>query len=598
MPIQPITGQIKAQPLNDNFSFLESKISNIGNASPKGTYDTLADLKNAYPNGTTGIYVVLADGNWYYWNGTAWTSGGVYQSTGLAKRSVSFQNLDIPVVKRTYSLDANKKVNSQSLFDTPQENLFNKNTVTMGFYLINGVPTSSPGNGYSDYIPVTAGSSYWITRILTTDGGEFCDDNFNFVQKIVGDGTNILTIPTNVSNIRLNISPSNSPLETFMVVEGTTAPETYRDAHIGKINGLHVESDHIDGSILLEQFEEIEALNLFDPSARNPDTYVSNTGVVASSTTIDLSRYIKVSEGDVIGCNFKYDIQGEFCTSEKNWMKPIVLTETNTGSGWFVEVVPAGAEFIRVNVVKNDLNKFIIRKSNLKPLRYFPYSGISKSFSYIKWRGKKAAFVGDSITEVNFRTKYNYHAYVAEINGMIVLNYGLSGTGYAEPYNSSPAIKDRINTIDSTSDLIVVFAGTNDFGNGDLPLGNLTDTDGTVSVTGAIYSTYSQLVNRFPTKKIAIMTPLPRSDGNSFNPVVKAGGFTLEQLVNRIKEMAAMFSFPCLDLYHESNLPVWNATANSYYFTAPGQQSPDGLHPNDEGHKVIADKVVNWLESL
>ncbi|UZQ85068.1 hypothetical protein ODU73_002169 [Thermoclostridium stercorarium] len=46
-------------------------------------------LQTAYPNGTTGIFVVTDDGKWYYWNGSAWTAGGIYQATGIADGSVT-----------------------------------------------------------------------------------------------------------------------------------------------------------------------------------------------------------------------------------------------------------------------------------------------------------------------------------------------------------------------------------------------------------------------------------------------------------------------------------------------------------------------------
>lgn len=53
-------------------------IAGLASGSPKGVYDTLALLEAAYPMGTTGIFVVKADGNWYYWSGAAWTAGGAY----------------------------------------------------------------------------------------------------------------------------------------------------------------------------------------------------------------------------------------------------------------------------------------------------------------------------------------------------------------------------------------------------------------------------------------------------------------------------------------------------------------------------------------
>ena len=57
------------------------KADAMASGAPKGVYTTLALLQVAYPTGDTGAYLVTADGNWYYWSGTAWTSGGIYQAS-------------------------------------------------------------------------------------------------------------------------------------------------------------------------------------------------------------------------------------------------------------------------------------------------------------------------------------------------------------------------------------------------------------------------------------------------------------------------------------------------------------------------------------
>ena len=49
--------------------------------SPKGVYANLSALQTAYPSGASGVYLTSDNGHWYYWNGTAWTDGGVYQSS-------------------------------------------------------------------------------------------------------------------------------------------------------------------------------------------------------------------------------------------------------------------------------------------------------------------------------------------------------------------------------------------------------------------------------------------------------------------------------------------------------------------------------------
>ena len=55
-------------------------IQSLASGAPDGVYDTLADLKTAFPSGDTRVKLVLSDDNWYYWNGTEWSSGGVCQS--------------------------------------------------------------------------------------------------------------------------------------------------------------------------------------------------------------------------------------------------------------------------------------------------------------------------------------------------------------------------------------------------------------------------------------------------------------------------------------------------------------------------------------
>jgi lysophospholipase L1-like esterase/outer membrane murein-binding lipoprotein Lpp len=68
---------------------VDTKVAQIVSGSPKGTYATLTALQTAFPTGTTGVYLVTADGKWYYWNGSAWTAGGTYQSTGIAAKSIT-----------------------------------------------------------------------------------------------------------------------------------------------------------------------------------------------------------------------------------------------------------------------------------------------------------------------------------------------------------------------------------------------------------------------------------------------------------------------------------------------------------------------------
>lgn len=212
-----------------------------------------------------------------------------------------------------------------------------------------------------------------------------------------------------------------------------------------------------------------------------------------------------------------------------------------------------------------------------------------------KWKNKKWCAVGDSITEKNFRANKNYHDYIKEDIGCIVENRGISGSGY----QASNAIMNRISTCASDSELITVFAGTNDYNHGTVELGNVGDkTESTLC--GCIYLTFERLLNRFPTKTIAVFTALPRSNCYPLNEVENDRGYTLGQLAKATKDIAELFGFPVLDLYHASNLHPWITANNTYYFAYQndGVSAGDGLHPNDKGQKVIANKIKHFINSL
>lgn len=218
-----------------------------------------------------------------------------------------------------------------------------------------------------------------------------------------------------------------------------------------------------------------------------------------------------------------------------------------------------------------------------------------------KWAGKTWNVIGDSITEHNFRTTKNYHDYITDKIGCTVNNYGVSGTGWRTPSatGGTNAIYQRLESINTSADLITVFAGTNDWAEVGLPmtLGSLGDTSPSTSFFGAVDYVLNQLITKYPTKTIAVFTPLPRSDA-WFNLPHGTSGITMENVADAIIAVANKYNIPFLDLYRTSSLFPWNATANDTYFKAVSKTSGDGLHPNDAGHQLLADKILAFLNTL
>lgn len=204
--------------------------------------------------------------------------------------------------------------------------------------------------------------------------------------------------------------------------------------------------------------------------------------------------------------------------------------------------------------------------------------------------GKKWACVGDSLTEVNARTTKHYFDYIAEETGVIPLNYGVSGTGYARRRDENIAFYQRISQIDVSSDIVTIFGSFNDLGaiTQDFPLGDIDDS-GIVSVAGCINQTLDNLFAVKPIVRLGIVAPTPW-DGTQ--PGTWA---TSDNYVALLKEICEHRSIPFLDLYHHSNLRPWDATFRQLAYSKDGGS---GTHPDETGHSLIAPMFRQFILTL
>ena len=214
-------------------------------------------------------------------------------------------------------------------------------------------------------------------------------------------------------------------------------------------------------------------------------------------------------------------------------------------------------------------------------------------------KGKKIVFLGDSITEGCGTSGVEHHfvTLIGKMGECEVKNYGIGGTRFARQTTPTWEIWDkdfcgRVEELDEDADVVVVFGGTNDFGHGDAPLGTIEDRS-LYTFYGACHHIMTRLHERFAGKPIVFLTPLhrcnednPKGDGNKPYNVAP-----LKTYVNIIREMAEYYSLPVLDLYAVSGIqPKVDAIREKL--------CPDGLHPNDAGHRILAEKIFNFLKSL
>ena len=208
--------------------------------------------------------------------------------------------------------------------------------------------------------------------------------------------------------------------------------------------------------------------------------------------------------------------------------------------------------------------------------------------------GKKILFVGDSLTEVNYRTSRGYVESLKQDKGIEAINHGSSGYGY-----STKDEKFMGSDIDSV-DAFVIALGVNDFGNVSgytLPLETVLKTVKRMLSNASLHA---------GNRPFGVITPMHylKSVGNKTG----VGGYTLNQLkdgiISVVKELETYYnrSIPVLNLTDIDPLQIADhpATDRVYmdtYFKQGNIKDEEFLHPNDSGWKIITPYISYWLEN-
>ena len=106
--------------VESNVALLSTRVNSALNTPP------LAVSNISGMTDTSKTYVLTTDGNWYYYNGTNWVIGGVYQATSIGENSVGYKNLTT-MVKKKYIL---KYLNADSIVWNKGYSRYNGNLTT------------------------------------------------------------------------------------------------------------------------------------------------------------------------------------------------------------------------------------------------------------------------------------------------------------------------------------------------------------------------------------------------------------------------------------------------------------------------------------
>ncbi|MBZ5203192.1 SGNH/GDSL hydrolase family protein [Planomicrobium chinense] len=549
-----------------DISYVDSKVGQIVSGSPKGTYATLTSLQTAFPTGTTGVYVVTADGKWYYWTGSVWAAGGTYQSTGLSNQTVTPE-------KTTF---ANKKILSN--------NLFNVNTASTG-YIINssGSLYANPSYDASDFIQVDPNTPYSFSassRVVEYNSSKAHIKQTDSVTSVVtGETTAYIRVhyPTGRANYQVN---KGNVLQLYDVfVEGTTIPNLDPQSIIIRDNSITTQKI-ANKSVTAEKLDIINITpspNLLDKTKiKKTGYYRYSDGVFVSSTSYLASDFIEV----VVGEKYVHKTAGNVTFWDEN--KQFIVGLDGVASNPFT--VPSGVKYAIITVYYTNIDSDMLVKGTIFPSAYIPFEQKTYTLSNdivvnSELSGKKWSVLGDSLTEAMSAT-IPYHAIISKKYGMSISNHGISGTRIAVIEGQTNPMSERFANMPNDADIITVFGGTNDYGS-NVPLGTINSVDKTTFM-GALNVLCLGLIQKYPGKKIGFITPMQREGMD----VAKMTSY-----VNAVKEVCGKYSIPVLDMLNGGGIYPNDPNIKTTFI-------PDGLHPNNEGHKIMARRIESFLKQL
>lgn len=184
--------------------------------------------------------------------------------------------------------------------------------------------------------------------------------------------------------------------------------------------------------------------------------------------------------------------------------------------------------------------------------------------------------LGDSITDQRNHYAHKwYYQWLAEwLTIPTITNLGISGSTIAQPYD--PMV-ERWQAIPESTDLLLIYAGVNDFGR-DVPLGQFGDQS-TVTFYGALQKLLGQITKRYPQATVYFISHV--HIGTDFFSTVNQGGYQQQDYEQAIAQVTDLFGVQHISLFNESALSFADAQQAA-------ELSLDSLHPNDAGHEKIA----------
>lgn len=212
--------------------------------------------------------------------------------------------------------------------------------------------------------------------------------------------------------------------------------------------------------------------------------------------------------------------------------------------------------------------------------------------------GRNVVFIGDSITEGiegavdaegNFISYVNYAD--AYLHFQRTLNHGGGGRMFTPYADDTLSLAMNFGNItNNESDIIVVFAGVNDYLSTpeNKRYGNINDTVSTAGYCGSVRYFMKQLKEYYGDKDVFFVTMYNISKTVTCTYSDASEPLTLNDYLDVQRKLASEFGFHVIELHNIGFMDCSDPATSDYYLA-------DGLHPKDNGNIVLGEHIAAEL---
>lgn len=579
---------------------LQTQINSVASGSPAGVYATVSDLTTADPDHSK-IYVVSADGHWYYYGNSQWNDGGVYQAY---EDSTTLDNIAQNYIK-SENLYNPSEVETQAITD---------GAGTWQKYTINNPTYNHLYSCFNKQLRINFNNARFIQYNGDTVLKQYTAQNY---------ATN--PIETNCNKLVLiNINNTTTPLDMMILdMTGKELSEItnfidYYDTIKRTTHLLDIEPNELKGSIPYNLYNKENVYSL-------DGTFQTSILYNVANKNFGFYCFVNNQLKRLTSNNFnnKYLVAIAYSANRTE------LQRFNNPSGDIT--IPANAITLEVNIINNTeiaydnvmfINKTIYSDDEIEKIGYLPYSYFLNSPYYIKkavidensginnkpYANKKILSLGDSFTYMNY-----YGQKLSEITGCEQTPRGYNGGNigvfvsdrYTPTGGGGEVVESTFNAeLLAPYDIVTVMGGTNNYGRS-MALGTIDDEPAlNTSVCAEVKRVIDKILTLKPSIKIIWCTEPYRIIATETAPsgyLPNQAGYTMEEMNEKIIEICKHYGIPVFDFYHNSNWNNYTVKYDSNNQIIENIYTYDGLHPkfgNGNGGELLGISFGNFINSM